>query len=33
MMDESEQEIQPSMSENKSKPIIRIPTDATSHWM
>jgi len=39
MMDESEQEIQSTMSEYKGKPIIRIPTDdgtnpdATSHWM
>ena len=39
MMNESEQEIRPTMSEYKGKPIIRIPTaesgdtEATSHWM
>jgi hypothetical protein len=38
MIDESEQEFQPTMSKYKGKPIIRIPTDdgspdATSHWM
>ncbi len=38
MMDESDQDKQPEMSEYKGKPIIRIPTDdgspdATSHWM
>jgi hypothetical protein len=38
-MEEEREELQPSMSEYKGKPIIRIPTvdstdpDSTSHWM